>query len=151
MIPFRLYLYAAAALALLGGLWYVHHLKQLADRVPALEKAVKAEKAGRAKDRTFYETERKQNEEITHAHLQDIRRLESERDKPLPRLVCRTAPRAESQPAGHPHAAPEEHVGSVSAPDSGRDVSEQLLEYAIAAEANALQLDRLQEWVRSHQ
>lgn len=46
----RLYAYLAAALALLGGLLYVHHIKAQADLVPGLKRSLSDEKRDRAND-----------------------------------------------------------------------------------------------------
>lgn len=46
----KLYLYAIAALALAGGVWWIHALQAKASRVDAAETAQHAAEAGRAAD-----------------------------------------------------------------------------------------------------
>ena len=138
MLPIKVYAYLAAALALAGGLWYVHHLQVKAARVDAAEAMVT----------NLQQSLRKANA-ASQAYQADLTRLNAERSKPLSVRLCRPV-RAPAAPAGSDAAAPE-HVGEAPAVDSvaGPDIGDQLLEYAIDAEANALQLERLQEWVRN--
>jgi hypothetical protein len=150
----RLYAGIAAFLALSGFAFsahrYVHRLQLKAARVEVAERSLVEERRGRAADRAEYARQRKVNEDISNGYQADLRRLALERDKPLPRLVCKSAPRLPASSGAAPgiDAGPTEHVGQVPEVDTGRDVSDRLLEYGIAAEANQLQLLRLQEWVR---
>jgi hypothetical protein len=132
----RLYLYAALAIALASGAFYVHHLQKKAARVEVAEAMVT----------NLQQSLRKANA-ASQAYQADLTRLNGERAKPLSVRLCRSPVRTPAAAAG-PDAEAQGHVGEAAAVDIGPDIGEQLLEYGIDAEANALQLDRLQQWIR---
>lgn len=142
----RLYIYAAIALALAGLAWRYHYVtKALASTKQELATAAATLAAER-------ENTRKANE-ASKAYQSDLARLERERaDVPVVRL-CNKAPSLPSSRApSRPDAASAGHVGEAAAadpgPSVGPDIGGELLDYGIACEANMLQLERLQQWVR---
>jgi hypothetical protein len=135
MIP-RLYIYLALAVAAGGAYWYVHALQVKAARVEAAEAMVT----------NLQQSLRKANE-ASKAYQADLTRLSGERAKPLSVRLCRSPVRPPAAAAGS-DAEAQGHVGEAAAVDIGPDIGDQLLEYGIDAEANALQLDRLQQWIR---
>jgi hypothetical protein len=138
MIPLRLYAYIGIAITVLAAAGYVWHLKGKADLVDVLEATLKNER----------ESTRKANE-ASKQYQADLSKLQSERAKPLSVRLCRPAPKP-AAPRGSDDA-PTGHVGEAPAADTvaGPDIGDALLEYGIACEANMLQLDRLQKWVRA--
>ena len=139
-MPLKFYAYIGIAITALAAAGYVWHLKGKADRVDVLEATLKNER----------ESTRKANE-ASKQYQADLSKLQSERTKPLSVRLCRPAPK----PAAprRPDDAPTGHVGEAPAADivAGPDIGDALLEYGIACEANMLQLDRLQKWVRARQ
>ena len=144
LATWRLYAYAAVFLVIGGVLWRLNYLSHKADRLEHANKYLVSSL------KTERENTRKANE-ASQAYQSDLRRVESERSNvPVVRL-CHGAPKLPAAPApGRPDAAPEGHVSGAAAEDpvAGPDIGAELLEYGIACEANALQLDRLQRWVR---
>jgi DNA-binding MarR family transcriptional regulator len=136
VIPLRLWLYIGIAITVLAAAGYVWHLKGKADRVDVLEATLKGER----------ESTRKANE-ASKSYQADLTRLQSERAKPLSVRLCRPASKP-AAPRGS-NDAPTGHVSEAAAADIGPDIGDALLEYGIAAEANMLQLERLQAWVRA--
>jgi hypothetical protein len=154
MIPLRLWLYGAAAVVLLAGLGYVKHLHgKAAERDAAVAQARAAER--RYTDlQALHAVQIKKAEDASNAYQSDLQRLERERSQPVPVVrLCRspaTVPAPRPAASGS-DAAEAGHVGEAPAGDSGAgpDIGQALIEYGLACEANGLQLDRLQEWVRS--
>jgi hypothetical protein len=148
----KLYAYIALALMLAGAGLYVRHLAVKAGERDAAVAALEGERAARTAERAAVAHELKIAQEASNAFQSDLRRLESERaDVPVVRL-CRARPAAvpaASPATERPDAAGTGHVGQAPAVDTGPDIGAQLLEYGIACEANALQLERLQGWVRA--
>jgi hypothetical protein len=150
----RLYAYLAAALLLLAGLGYVKHLHgKAAERDAAVAQARAAER--RYTDlQALHAVQIKKAEDASNAYQSDLQRLERERSQPVP--VVRLCKRSATVPAARPAASGSDaaeagHVGETAAGDSGAgpDIGQALIEYGLACEANGLQLDRLQEWVRA--
>jgi hypothetical protein len=143
VIPIRLYVYAAIGLAIAGLIWHDRYQTKRADRLAAeLSTATETLLAER-------ENVRKANA-ASQAYQTDLARLESERRKPLSVRLCRSPAVPATRTASGPDAAPTGNVGEAATGDSGAapDIGDQLLNYAIDAEANMLQLERLQGWVR---
>jgi hypothetical protein len=138
----RLYLYAGlAALFLAMSITAYIQTKRvgtLKGKVAQLNNLVIAER----------ENLKKANE-ASNAYQGDLKRLESERSNvPVVRLCKPARVSTPGAPSGSDAEAPG-HVGEEAAFHPGPDIGDQLLEYAIAAEANMLQLERLQGWVRN--
>lgn len=147
----KLYLYAAAALALGALVWFARHEHQRANAATARAKVAEASIVTLRK---AHDHERKIAQEASNAYQSDLRRLQSERDKPLSVRVCKPASPARSVPAGSAAASGSSPTspldnGQETAGDIGPEIGDQLLEFGLACEANALQLDRLIEWVHA--
>jgi hypothetical protein len=144
MISPRLVIYAIAALALIGGIWYVKRLHATAARVPVLERQVAQERANMAALQAAKAHELKIAKDASDGYQKDLQRLELERSNaPVVRLC---------KPVRNP--AVSASAGTASGPNAGDsepgpDIGAALIEYGLACEANGLQLDRLQEWIRS--
>jgi hypothetical protein len=148
----RLYLYIALALIALATLGYVKHLHTKAGERDAAVAALTTERAARTAERAAHAHELKIAREVSHAYQSDLSRLQAERDRPLTVRLCKPRPvavPAASRATERSDAASSGHVGREAAQDPGPDIGDQLLEFGIACEANALQLTRLQEWVRA--
>ncbi len=151
MIPVRFYLIGVAVLALAGLLWHDHHQTQRANR--------EARRADTAESslttlRAAVAHERKIAKEASDGYQKDLAELQRERTGvPVVRLCkpARAAVPAAAGAAGGPDAAGAGRVGEAPAldPVEGPDIGAALIDYGIACEANALQLTRLQEWVRA--
>jgi hypothetical protein len=138
----KLYLYGALAIVMLAitATAYIQ-TKRLHSAKVELATATATIKAER-------ESTRKANE-ASNAYQADLRRLESERSNvPVVRLCKQTRKAPVSPTSSGSDAAPTGHVSEEAPPDPGPDIGADLLEYGIACEANMLQLDRLQKWVR---
>ncbi len=144
----KLYVYAGLAIAVLAGVWYVRHLQTSRDAYEA--RALSAEDSI-VTLRTAYEHERKIAKEASDGYQADLARLNSERDNvPVVRLrKCPASMPASSSAAERPDAASPGHVSEAVEGDTGPDIGAEILEYGIACEANALQLDRLIQWVKA--
>ena len=146
VIPLRLYLYAAAALAVAGLAWFAKHQY---DRASVATLRAETAEASIVTLTKAHAHQLKIAQEASNGYQNDLRRLESERARvPVVRL-CRP-PRAAGVPASGAaangsDAAGAGHLGGEASPDIGAA----LIDYGIACEANALQLDRLIQWVRS--
>lgn len=139
MIPLKLYGLIALAIAMASGLLYHRHVVKQRDRLQIALSAADAVISGLKHDAKIAK-------EASDAYQADLTRLSSERAKPLSVRLCRSpAVQAGSAAAERPGSASAGHVGE----EASRDIGGELLEYGIACEANALQLDRLQQWVRS--
>jgi hypothetical protein len=146
----KLYLYAAAALAVLALIAYEVRVHKKAARVDVAEAAVAQAHADMAALRAARDHELKIAKEASDGYQKDLARLERERDSvPVVRLrKCPPVPAAGTA-ASRPDAEASGRVGETTAEDTGPDIGAALIEYGIACEANMLQLERLQEWVRS--
>jgi hypothetical protein len=155
MISPRLAIYAIAALALIGGIWYVKRLHATAARVPVLERQVAQERANMAALQAARAHELKIAKDASDGYQKELQRLELERSNtPVVRLckpVRNPAVSASAGTASGPNAAEAGREPQPIAGDSepGPDIGAALIEYGLACEANGLQLDRLQEWVKS--
>jgi hypothetical protein len=143
----RLYLYAAAAMALLALFWHDRHVTK---RLESTKAALSVAEATITAER---ENTRKANE-ASNQYQASLRDLERERaNVPVVRL-CRPPSAVSARPAaGRPDATAAGHVGEAAAGDPveavGPDIGAELLAYGIDCEANALQLERLQGWIRN--
>ncbi len=145
----RLYLYAAVALALIGLGIYAKHQH---DRAAKLQARAESVEASITALRAAHAHEQRIAKEASNAYQKDLARLNAERSQPMSVRLCKPARNSVPAPAAAPertHAATTGHVGEETAPDIGPDIGAELLEYGLACQANALQLDRLQQWVRS--
>lgn len=160
----KLWAYLAIAVALAGFLAYGAHIVKKANRTDAAESALVAERHNNAVRISQIEKEaaaslalerentRKANE-VSAKYQNDLVALQRERAAPLgPIRLCR--PKAETvaiSATGGSNDPATGHVSEATADDlvAGPDISDQLLEYGIDSEANKLQLERLQEWVRN--
>lgn len=145
MIHYRLIAYGIAALLVVG---YIAKERIQAKQLQETRSALKTATATIVAER---ENTRKANE-ASDRYQADLNRLSTERSKPLSVRLCRSARVQPPGAPGGPDAASAGHVGEAAAGDSGSipgpDIGDQLLNYAIDAEANMLQLERLQQWVR---
>lgn len=142
-MPLRLYAYAAAALAigalLLYANWqhrlYQHH-KARADTAQA---AYEAEARARAHEQRIAK-------DASNAYQKRLNDITAAADLGPVRLCRRAAavPAATAAPAGS-HAEAARHVEAEDAPDIGPALND----FVEDCEANAAQLQSLQEWVRA--
>lgn len=144
MIPLRLYIYAGIALAFVSlfihDRWTAKRYEHQKAANVTLTATINAER----------ENTRKANE-ASNAYQADLRRLEDERSNtPVVRLCKPARVRPAATTAGS-DAEAAGHVGGEAAENlvAGPDIGADLLEYGIACEANMLQLDRLQGWIRN--
>lgn len=141
----RLYIYTAIALALLGALWRYHYVSTALTRTRA-ELATATATLAQERENT-----RKANE-ASKAYQSDLARLERERaDVPVVRLCNKSPSLPASRATPRPDAEAPRHVSEAPSgdPEPGPDIGAALLDYGIQCEANMLQLERLQEWVRN--
>lgn len=140
---------ALAVAAALGGLLYhdrheTHRANEAVARAATAEASIKTLQAA-------YERERANAQKASNDYQNDLARLANERSSvPVVRLCHspKPVPAASSTTSG-PDPASAGHLGDETAQDSGPDIGPALLEYGIACEANALQLDRLIQWTKS--
>jgi hypothetical protein len=148
----RLIIYGIAFLAIAGVVWAGVHVWNKAQRLDQVEREYSDYRESVKKLQAEQQRQLKIAQEASHAYQTDLRRLESERhDVPVVRL-CKSKPQpvpAESGTSAGSDAATSGHVGGETPADIGPDIGAELIEYGIACEANALQLERLQEWVRA--
>lgn len=143
----KLYIYGAIALALIAAGLYLHNLQERASRVDAAEARAEAAENQITAERAARAHEQRIAKEASDGYQNDLRRLELERAAvPVVRLrKCPVAVPAGGSAASGSDAAGTGHVGEEAAADIGAA----LIAYGIACEGNALQLTRLQEWVRA--
>ncbi len=149
----RLYLAIAAALALVGGLWYVRHLQTSRDayeaRATQAEATIDAERKARAHEKEI--ADRAVNQFQTA-----ITGLQTElAGRPLKPVIIRVPVRtsvpedgAASAPIGTDASAEGREPGTVEK-DSQADITAELTGYMLDCQINSLQLESLQNWVRS--
>lgn len=149
----RLYIYAAIALALVSLGLYAKHQHLRADRATTRAQAAEASITAL---RAAHAHEQRIAKEASDGYQKDLARLSTERDKPLSVRVCKPArsavPAAAGATGGSDASASGRERGEVAEDPrdgAGPDIGGALLEYGIACEATALQLTRLQEWVRA--
>lgn len=139
MIPLKLYIWAAIALAFAGVLWHDHHQTKRANRL--------AEKANVLQASLVAEQEsRRKADESANRYAKRINALRGPRSPP-PVLLCKL-------PRSVPHAsiAASGTDASPVADDSGVledvDIGPRLDLSFLACEANLIKLEELQRWVR---
>jgi hypothetical protein len=146
--------YGLAALVVASLIAYeVRVHKKAAQRdiaVAELASATAQFKADVAALRAARDHELKIAKEASDGYQKDLARLERERDS-IPVVRLRKCPPVSTAgtAASRPDAEASRRVGETTAEDTGPDIGAALIEYGIACEANMLQLERLQDWVRS--
>jgi len=148
---FRLYAYAAIALAIGFLIWREHiavkHAKALAIELTQSKADLLAEQESRKHEREL-------NAKIDQQLLDANKALDLERAKPLPHLSCRRMPSTTTGVSGPATASAvdptgtEGHDGQADALDTF-DPSADLLQYAVEAEENRNTLAACQMWIRS--
>jgi Flp pilus assembly protein TadB len=148
-VPMRIYAYIAAALALIGAAIYVNQLQKKASRVDAAEARAEAAENQVTAERAARAHEQRIAKEASDGYQSDLKRLETERTAPDPVVrLCKRA--AASVPTGGSAATGPDAAGATDHVEAAQtDIGPALMDYGIACEANALQLTRLQEWIRA--
>jgi hypothetical protein len=151
----NLILYAVAALLLAGVLWKVNDWRE--DSAQLAIERVQWHDALAAKDKRIaqeIDNARKANES-SDDYQKRLHALEDQRLEPFPSVrLCKqptSAARvsASATASGSDAAATADIVKEAEGhSEPGPDIGPALLEYGLQCEANALQLDRLQEWIR---
>jgi Flp pilus assembly protein TadB len=143
----KLYIYAAAALALIGAALYVNQLQKKASRVDAAEARAEAAENQVTAERAARAHEQRIAKEASDGYQNDLKRLATERAVPAPVVrLCRSAPRPVPTEGGT--ATGLDAGGAADHVEAAQtDIGPALMDYGIACEANALQLTRLQGWI----
>lgn len=148
----KVYAWIILALIVAGLLYGAVHIVRKANRAEAAETALETERKAHKADIAALEAARDHEiqiaKEASDGYQKDLARLESGRDKPLVLRVCKPARNpvpAQTGAPSRPDGSSQGHVGE----EASEDIGAALLDYGIACEANMLQLDRLQQWVRS--
>lgn len=160
----RLYLMIAAGAALVGLAFYGKSVLKKANERDAAVSTLAAERHNHAVEISHVKEEAaaalaaiaanlKKAEVSSNAYQKDLAVVARERDAALHVRMCYAKPAASttSPTTPGPDAATTGHLSEAPAGDlvEGPDVGNDLLNYAIDAESNKLQLERLQEWIRN--
>lgn len=141
----RIYIALACAAVLGLLLWHDHHETSRANAAVAAQRealqALDAERAARAHSDQIAK-------DASNAYQADLSRLAAQSHEPLSVRVCKPAHKDPLPAAGSAATGSDAASAPGDFEAAQTDIGPALIEYGLACEANGIQLDRLQEWVR---
>lgn len=150
MIPLRLYLYAAGALAIVGLLWYTVHAIDQGGYNRAQAEYTKAMDQLKAEHQQELLQRDLQSEEASNGHQQELSRLRGARPSRVVRVCDASAGGNQVRDAQAPGGSPDGSAtgGLLPQGDGSRDIGPGL--YAIADDADecSAKVRALQDWIK---